>query len=104
MKKILLISLLLSSTALTKSIHEYHAYYPNSFTPEGCMAWHEDGSSNRRNCSINIVCYGVQQGEYMQYSTRADACKDLKSPFSIKYRKSEKDDVFYLDINEILKK
>ena len=108
MIKILLILFLSVSMSYAKSIHEYNAYYPKNFKPDTCLAWHEGegvtpmGGYNK--CSVIIVCSGFKNGEFTQYETKADACKELKSPFVIKYKESIKDDVFYLDRNEVLKK
>ena len=107
MIKILLILFLSISMSYAKNIHEYNAYYPKSFKPETCLAWHEgEGifSYGTKVCSIIVVCSGHRNGEYVQYETKADACKELKSPFMIKYKESVKDDVFYLDKNEVKRK
>lgn len=108
MKKILIVSLLLCSCAMAKNIHEYNAYYPKSFNPEICLAWHEGEGvtpmGGNKECGIVIVCSGFKNGELTQYETKADACKELKSPFVIKYKKGEKEDLFYLDTNEVLTK
>ena len=101
MKKILIASLLLCSFVVAKNIHEYSVYYPKNFTPEGCLAWHEEGGGSLYNCNVMIVCYGSKNGEHEQYTTKADACKDIKPPFVIKYKKGATDDMFYLDINEV---
>lgn len=104
MKKVLIVSLLLLGLCYAKGMQEYSAYYPKSFKPETCLAWHEDGGGSRNNCSIIIVCSGFKNGELTQYETKADACKELKSPFVIRYKESVKDDVFYLDKNEVKRK
>lgn len=104
MKKILIVSLLLCSFAMAKSIHEYNVYYPKNFTPEGCLAWHEEGGGARNECNVIVVCHGTQNKEHAQFMTKADACKDIKPPFVIKYKEGATDDMFYLDTNEVLKK
>lgn len=109
MKKILIVSLfLLLGLCYAKGIHEYNAYYPKSFKPETCLAWHEGEGvtpmGGNKECSVIIVCSGFKNGELTQYETKADACKELKSPFVIKYKESVKDDVFYLDKNEVKRK
>ena len=100
MKKILVINLLLCGCTLAKNIHEYNVYYPSNFKPEGCLAWHEEGGTTN-SCSVTIACYGTKNGDYEQYTTKADACKDVKPPFVIKYKKGTTDDLFYLDTNEV---
>lgn len=109
MKKILIVSLLLLlGLCYAKNIHEYNAYYPKSFKPETCLAWHEGEGvtpmGGYKECSVIIVCSGFKNGELTQYETKADVCKELKSPFVIKYKESVKDDVFYLDKNEVKRK
>lgn len=101
MKKILVISLLSCGSVWAQVMHEYNVFYPKSFTPEGCMAWHEEGGGTRNECNVMIVCYGSKNGEHEQYAAKADVCKDIKPPFVIKYKKGATDDMFYLDTNEV---
>ena len=70
MIKILLILFLSISMSYAKNIHEYNAYYPKSFKPETCLAWHEgEGifSYGTKVCSIIVVCSGHRNGEYEPY-------------------------------------